>query len=988
MRYLQLLLISLLSLCLNAQTVTKTVYVDFGPDDGTNGNATSMNAATGEVWNSVINPTQPMANGILSSSGADCAWNIFPASAFSTNGINHGGLLAPSADLLGEFAIPTVTQDYFFTRDSAKITINNLDGTKEHRFTFFGTRNNTQTRQTSYSIDGQAGQSVTLTTSGGGVGANGYNGNNNTTVSLTVPAGQTELTLTVKRTAGDFAYLGGLKVEELEGDPFVPVTSITITGDDISENGGSIQLRATIEPADATFQTVTWSVEDPFKATIDENGVLTAIENGIIVVYAVSTQPGTRVSAQIELQISNQTARSFYLDCGTDAAPSPAPDENGIHWNNSTQPFGSAAPIPMIDGSGMASDVVLTIGKAMSARAADAGGLLDPDQTTIGPLGLAEATQDFFFTSNSGILTFSGLDPDRGYRFHLFGSRARDVAQTTQYDASGLNGSSVDLQTSGPGLGANGFNGNTSNIAITELVKPDETGTINLRVVDALGGAGYINALRMLEYDNFDICPQRDEVGITVIGSSVARGQGAPMDMGYAFRLNNLLRDRFDDDASPNDYTFENVSIGGQNTVNVLDRFGSDVVDNCGRYVVIGLSLANEGIRNGGQRIYDQFQDNMTTLINRSRAAGLTPIIVSNYPRGDYDAEDYQFIKDINQWIYTRDVPSVNVLGPVDNGAGRWISNLQDDIGHPNDLGHRAFFKAFVPSMFDALDRGKTPPVYVPSPGVEVARTELDYRVEDDLESWTLSFDYRATEGPTNFTFVPDTDAGPLGELNITGEGITVKPSFSNGLTAMIDVQDGQNHTITVTYQTWLTQLRLYVDGELAGEVSEDDFVVQSFSVAGTSGDFTDATIKDLLFYRAPLNPEEVLLLHQDTLLNGSLELYSPLNDPASEMNLKFTNLALSTGAAGGQYLVDTKNPIVTAAGIGLVVSPNPTTNLVSVELADGLELISASLLSMGGQELQRTTDTLFEVHDLPAGTYLVRVVTDRGEATASFIKR
>src|SRR6186713_1305060 len=97
-------------MCLYAQTL-KTFYVDFGPNDVTNGNITPSPDANGNYWNNVTNTNTTAGSVYLvtnrnTSSGAFI--NI--TSNFSSNGINNGGLLSPSATLLKDFAINTATQ--------------------------------------------------------------------------------------------------------------------------------------------------------------------------------------------------------------------------------------------------------------------------------------------------------------------------------------------------------------------------------------------------------------------------------------------------------------------------------------------------------------------------------------------------------------------------------------------------------------------------------------------------------------------------------------------------------------------------------------------------------------------------------------------------------------------------------------------------------------------------------------------------------------
>ena len=63
----------------------------------------------------------------------------------------------------------------------------------------------------------------------------------------------------------------------------------------------------------------------------------------------------------------------------------------------------------------------------------------------------------------------------------------------------------------------------------------------------------------------------------------------------------------------------------------------------------------------------------------------------------------------MNLLIHEWDLPSINLLGAIDDGKGVWATGYQNgtDIYHPNTDGHREFTYAMVPSLFDAIDAGK-----------------------------------------------------------------------------------------------------------------------------------------------------------------------------------------------------------------------------------------------------------------------------------------
>ena len=71
----------------------------------------------------------------------------------------------------------------------------------------------------------------------------------------------------------------------------VTVTKVTLNKSSLSLKAGDSQtLTATVEPSNATIQTVSWSSSDTSVATVDENGKVTAVAKGSAVITAVSDQ--------------------------------------------------------------------------------------------------------------------------------------------------------------------------------------------------------------------------------------------------------------------------------------------------------------------------------------------------------------------------------------------------------------------------------------------------------------------------------------------------------------------------------------------------------------------------------------------------------------------------------------------------------------------------------------------------------------------------
>ncbi len=91
---------------------------------------------------------------------------------------------------------------------------------------------------------------------------------------------------------------------------FVELTSITVTSennvDSITVDKGTLQMEAIVLPDSAFDKSVDWSVIcGTGKATISENGLLTAKTDGTVTVVATAHDPG-QVTGEMEITITNQ----------------------------------------------------------------------------------------------------------------------------------------------------------------------------------------------------------------------------------------------------------------------------------------------------------------------------------------------------------------------------------------------------------------------------------------------------------------------------------------------------------------------------------------------------------------------------------------------------------------------------------------------------------------------------------------------------------
>ncbi|WP_448778220.1 GDSL-type esterase/lipase family protein [Bacteroides congonensis] len=381
-----------------------------------------------------------------------------------------------------------------------------------------------------------------------------------------------------------------------------------------------------------------------------------------------------------------------------------------------------------------------------------------------------------------------------------------------------------------------------------------------------------------------------DPFKISVMGSSVANGQGATNNHGYAYMYGELLDERFHNQESKFPWYTSGIAVNGNNTLNLLARY-NDLIHDCGTYVIFGLSLGNEGIHNAAdqQAVYNQFRDNMQTLIKKAREDGKYPVMMNNYTRGDFDASDYEYVKQMNLLIHEWDLPSVNLLGAIDNGSGVWANGYQngDDIYHPTTDGHREFTYAMVPSLFDAIDAGKNQPVRVIGTSYSLAdKRVLEFTPEETVHPFTISFKVKGTADGIIASFANGGNA--TGTLKIQ-DGVVVYDSPLTGeIKGTVNVTDNQWHVVSLTHYYAQGRTLLYTDKALAGELDEK-LTVGKF-IVGDNTSTVGREYSELFFYRSAMVQEEIDKLCDGRMLKSSLEIYAPLDGSKSTIE----NLAQS----------------------------------------------------------------------------------------------
>ena len=270
-----------------------------------------------------------------------------------------------------------------------------------------------------------------------------------------------------------------------------------------------------------------------------------------------------------------------------------------------------------------------------------------------------------------------------------------------------------------------------------------------------------------------------------------------------------------------------------------------------------------------------------------ARDSGYTPIVTNAYTRNDFNERDYHYTKELNAWINTLDVPSVNLLGGVDDGTGKWAPGNWYNPGHPNDAGHLELAYTIVPSLFDALSNSKPQPKMIESDGVTLNSKLIDFKPDDIVHPFTTTISIKA-DGKGQIMQILDSTSH-AGSVVITDKGTVeyTSPQYQQ-ITGATKVTDGQWHKITLTHYYARNVTQLYCDSTLQGNIAEQ-LSIKHLQLGNTANKSISA--KNWFFYRSGMNSSEIAALTNNVFLKSSMELYAPLDEKQGVLK----NLAQST---------------------------------------------------------------------------------------------
>jgi hypothetical protein len=887
---------------------------------------------------------------------------------FQANGIVNGGLLTPSYSLLGNFAVTNATEDYIFTTQAAgaSLSLTNLDPTATYRLRMFGTRNTdaNTVRATEYIVTGGNGSFTRfLQTSGNNNWVNNgstYYGNNNTiiTVDGIVPDASKQIQINVNIAAGGFAYLGILEVTETKQIPSTTNPVMTrIAGLPVQIAKSSLATDASGDPLDFTISATTNgltltqdndniyvpanTVDDQFTFTVTDG--YGGTNSGTVKILIGKVTPTIAVLPTASAINYGESLADSVLTGGiaTNAAGGMAVDGTFAFTIPSLTPAAAGTtnvsvtftPTDTANYNSVTAIVAVTVnGLTPTILVPPTASVISYGQTLASSTltgGVATNVADGVAVPGSFVFTTPSLTPDAAGTIDVsatflpsdpsYNSATTTVAVLVAKTTPGLVAPKSGPLAAGQTLASAILTGGSATNGFNNAPVPGSFAFTVPSIIPNLGLTNVSVTFMPTDTANYNSATTIMTVSVTksivVFGSSVALGVGSSPSVfyngsytnGYAGLLTALL--------TPAGWSVTNISIGGQTTGNGMSRYNADLAPLAPNFALIGYGLYNEGLvgNNDPAAIVNTFTTNLATIISMCRTNGLYPVTGLGYANNGFSPSEYQYVKNVNLAINSWNIPSANYLGALDDGSGHYVNGYWSDSIHPNNLGYREEFYTIVPSLFDAIVAGKTTSPQLASPARfarltqdNVATAPITFAPDNTMHSFTVSFRVRSTDNGT----IAAVQAGSnYATLEIRDDKVVYVSTNGQEIAISVNATNGGWHDVALAYRYALTNTTLYVDGVLAGNLSEQ-YVPTQFILGGPAGatgrPVAPAVVdfQNWCVYRSAWNKDEVVAQKRGNLQQASMEICATLDDDTFTSGSPATNRAQSLSAA----MVNTAN--------------------------------------------------------------------------------
>ena len=384
-----------------------------------------------------------------------------------------------------------------------------------------------------------------------------------------------------------------------------------------------------------------------------------------------------------------------------------------------------------------------------------------------------------------------------------------------------------------------------------------------------------------LNQGTFDISAPIDETKISVFGSSIVNGKGADSYEGYTSLYGKLLAARNENGMSDNAFYMSSVSADVGAISYHLARY-DDLYRNFGRYAILGFSTGEERVQGGAvpAEIISKYHSTLMNLIDQTRADGIVPVVINMTPHNNFISTEYNAVLTENLALHEIDCPTVNAMGAVSDGTGKYVEGYSSAASTPNADGHDEIMRAIVPSLFDALASGKPQPVRNLANKIELAgNAVLTFEPEEGLHSFTIAVRYN-TKTPGTILSFTEANAPAAGTVVFEEDGTVVYTSPTG--TKMSNKPsnnpiNGADRILFVYHNYAAGKTTVYLDNKIIG-TTDEKIEVTSFTIGDTESEESDVrNISEVAMWRAAfVDKERVMHVgYKNRLLKSSLEIYA-----------------------------------------------------------------------------------------------------------------
>lgn len=425
----------------------------------------------------------------------------------------------------------------------------------------------------------------------------------------------------------------------------------------------------------------------------------------------------------------------------------------------------------------------------------------------------------------------------------------------------------------------------------------------------------------------FDISAPVDENKISVFGSSIANGKGSDSYCGYASLYGKLLAARHEKGMSDNAFFMSSVSVDAGAISYHSGRY-DDLYRNFGRYAIMGFSTGEERVQGGAvpTDIVSKYHSSLLRLIDQARADGIVPVVINMTPHSKFIPTEYNAVLSENLALHEIDCPTVNAMGAVNDGTGKFVEGYSSSASVPNAEGHNEIMRAIVPSLFDALAAGKPQPVRNLANKIELAgNAVLAFEPEEGLHSFTIAVRYNTKTPGTMLSFTEAT--APTAGIVAFEEDGTVVYTSPNGTKVSNKPSNnpinGSDRILFLYHNYAAGKTTIYLDNKAIG-TADEKIEVKSFTIGDADSEESSMrNISEVAMWRAAfVDKERVMHVgYKNRLLKSSLEIYTAPNAHEAETTI----VEGATSAAILPNMAQSMNQVMyivpDPAGIGSVSS-------------------------------------------------------------------